>query len=128
MMNDLAQKDLRHYKKIFIYTSLSILSLLLMSLCFTWLFNFDYLFKPLCGGFIGCLVALVNVALLAIGFYGVAIKQSRLLVLGPMLSFIAMILLTGIFSIYYQEYLLGFALGLTSPLMIGLILIIKKPA
>jgi phosphate/sulfate permease len=129
MMNELAKKDLIFYKKNFFYSSFIILVVILSLFLISIYFGPRSLTKSLLGGLIGSFIAMANIFLLSFSFYKVAIKKSSpLIILWPTLSFLFMVLLSYCFSVYNSEYLLGFAMGLTSPLILGLVLAFKAPA
>jgi hypothetical protein len=129
MMNEIAQKDLQFYKKAFIYSSIITLFVIVFFIIISFYFGHKFLAKSLVGGLIGYLLVMANVFLLAFAFYKIAIKKSSsLVILCPALSFFTMVILGYCFSVLYPEYISGFAISLTSPLILGVILTVKKPA
>jgi small-conductance mechanosensitive channel len=95
---------------------------LLLALAISYFFGSQALVSGLMSGILGYIGASLN--LFSIAF---ASKQMMMesrggysVIVWPVLSFITLCIITGIFSIYFLELALFFALGLCAPLVIGI--------
>jgi hypothetical protein len=105
--------DLDNYKKLALKASLVLLVILLVLALF--------LRSSLIGGMlIGSSLANINVFVLGRAFYDVVIKKAGSLALGSPVGFFMILCGVGLFlALFYPAFCLGFALGLTSPLVLG---------
>lgn len=120
MMNENAQQDLTRYKNITLWSSLILVSGLLALLGLAYVLDWVVVIHPLWGALLGTLCASVNIFALAYAFYALAIQNKpRRVVLWPIATFILMCILSFFLATGYDDYILGFALGLTAPLLFG---------
>lgn len=120
MTHDHIQKDLQLYKKTLFITAFSVLSLVGLLTVLAWALDFTWLIRPLLGLFAGAFLATINVAALGYAFHVIAIKKgSPKAVLWPLSSFLLMIAAIIMLLCLSHDYLLGFALGLTVPVVFG---------
>lgn len=105
--------DIDNYKKLALKASLVLLVILLVLALF--------LRSSLTGGMlIGSSLANINVFVLGRAFYDLAIKKVGSLALGRPVGFFMILCGVGLFlALFYPTFCLGFALGLTSPLVLG---------
>ncbi|OPZ24235.1 MAG: hypothetical protein BWZ03_00254 [bacterium ADurb.BinA186] len=126
MINEDSMTDLMSYRRIVLTASIFILFIIGASLCLCWYFKAFFLLKPLGGAFIGAFLASVNVLALGYAFFVIAIKKSsRKVLLWPVSTFLTMCGIALCLALNQQDYLLGFALGLTTPLIFGTIIALR---
>lgn len=120
MTHDSAQKDLQLYKKTVYISAISVLSIVALLIILAWALDFALIIKPLVGLFAGACLATINVAALGYAFHAIAIKNGPTsAVLWPISSFMVIIAAIIILLQLSHDYLLGFAVGLTAPLVFG---------
>lgn len=129
MMNEDAQKELDSYWRISVRVGLVIEVLLLLLLLFSWGTGLLWLIKPLIGAMVASLLASLNVIALAYAFWVLAIhKGSRWVLLWPIFLFLGMCVSALVVAVNQPDWLLGFALGLCTPLITGTMISLAKPA
>ncbi|MCA9507560.1 MAG: hypothetical protein KC505_03955 [Myxococcales bacterium] len=126
MMNENSLADIAIYRKTVLLTTLVVLILLSTAIFFCWYLNFYFLIKTLIGAMLGTLLASINVFALAYAFYFVAVKKSsKTVVLWPLLTFLILCGAALFLALNHNDYLLGFALGLCSPLIFATIIALR---
>ncbi len=129
MMNEQSLKDLNNYRRISIRTSLVMVGLLLTATMLAWWWGLLWLLKPLLGAVVGSVLASLNMFALAYAFLVLVINNgSRWVLLWPIILFLSMCAAALVIALYQPDLLLGFALGLSTPLMIGAMITLDKPA
>lgn len=124
MMNEAAEQDLKRYKNTTLIASASLLTLLFSGLACACVLDFSSLTKPLLGAILGTLLASLNLFALGYAFYVVAIKGGhRWVILFPLATFVLMAASGFMLSLYRMEYILGFALGLTAPVLFAAVIV-----
>jgi hypothetical protein len=109
-------KDLEIYKKITFKGSLGIFICLLILSCMA--NNF-----LMWGMLLGSSLANLNIFILSISMYELLIKQSGPLALSfPVLFFLFVTIIALVLAFYLPGLLLGFACGLTSPIILGVLI------
>lgn len=126
MINENSMTDLINYRRIVFISSIFILFIIGVSLFLSWYLKAFFLLKPLGGAFIGSFLASINVLALGYAFFVIAIKKSsRKALLWPLSTFFIMCGSALFLALNQQDYLLGFALGLTTPLIFGTIIALR---
>lgn len=122
--NDSSLSELKsHFKKTMI-TAAVLLAIIMLGYGAAFVFGFSTLKAPLMGGFCGVIVATLNLLAIGYAFYVMAIKKGRKAVLVlPALSFIAMCVLAYVFANFVPSMILGYALGLTTPVLFGAVVV-----
>ncbi len=125
-INESSMIDLMSYRRVVLSSSAVILlalgTLLALSFYSEWL-HFQ---KPLAGAFIGSFLASLNVLALGYAFFKLVLKKSpRKVVLWPVATFLSLCGVALFMALTEQDYLLGFALGLTTPLIFGAIIALR---
>jgi hypothetical protein len=130
-MSDQVKKDLISYMRRIIQSGMVLISLFVCALLCAWIFKMNLLIGPLFGALMGALFATINLFALGYAFYGLYIRQAkRWLILWPLSSFTTMCVAAFVLAIYFYEYIFGFALGLTVPVLFGMVIVSgsSKPA
>lgn len=119
-MIDDAYQQLLHYRRIITLASLGLGVLWSIALISALFLEMPSLVSFIIGGFIGSTLAVINVFTLGIAAYALFIKKSsRLFILGPFVSFNVLVLGALITVVFHPQSTLGFALGLSSPLILA---------
>lgn len=115
---------LQGYLRKTIYSAAVLLGLITVGIGIAKIFSFDSLVAPLVGGLCGVTAATINLFAIGYAFFVVAIiKGKKIAILWPVLSFIAMCVVAYLFAILAPSMILGFALGLTVPLLFGAVIV-----
>lgn len=129
-MNDI-QADFKNYQKKSYWTCLALLAFIISNIVIALSLNSELLIRLWLGCLVGVTVATINLLALAYAFYMLVIKKRRRLVLlVPIGTFLLMCSLAYLVVTYWLPYVMGFALGLASPLVFGaaVIFLSSKPA
>lgn len=131
MMNEQAQIDLKSYIKKTIWSSGTVIALLVAALIGSMIMQKNHLMPHLIGGLLGAFLASINIFALGYAFYALVIaKARRWVILWPLFSFLLMCLIAFVLVSYFPSHSLGFALGLTTPIIFGSVIAVgaSKPA
>jgi hypothetical protein len=112
--------DLQNYKHVALKGSLLVFVFLLC----IYLFSKNYFFAGL---LIGSTLANINIFVLAYAAYRYIIFNASFYALSiSLLFFLFLVSVSGFIVFYYAHLALGFAVGLSSPLLIGALIALKK--
>ena len=118
MMNEAVRDDLRAYSRTTLWSMGLLLLAVLLSAIVASALHCSAVVDFLIGGFVGIVGASVNVFVLGYAFLVIAIKKGKkITVLWPIIMLGAMGAAAFVLSIYFPACLLGFAFGLTAPLL-----------
>ena len=131
-INDQSVKEILSYRDQTIKTSVGLLGILGLAMAGLLFCPVDFLFKPLLGAFLGVLLATLNAFALGYAYFALVLKKTaRRVILWPVTTFLLMCVAALILALHYSEFVLGFAFGLTAPLIFGTVIIFfgsTKPA
>lgn len=131
-MSNETKSDLKNYGRWTIWSASILLAMLVIFLVIAFLFKKTVLMSTIVGAMIGVMVSTVNLFSLGYAFFKLVIarKSRKWVVLWPFFTFIFMCVLAYIFAVYFEALILGFALGLTVPVIFGSVIVFlsKKPA
>lgn len=128
-MNETSKQDLRNYINQTLKSAGVLLTLLATLVLYAYCFGDSRLIDPLFGGIIGVMIATTNLFAIGYAFYILAIKKgNRWALLWPIGSFLAMCALAYGFAIFWPRLIVGFALGLTTPVIFGGVLVFMDKA
>lgn len=130
-MNDDAKNDLLTYRKITTWSSLALVVAISIGMVLAKIFAWENSYTLLTGGLFGVILAVANVFAIGYSFYVLAIKNGRRWVLlVPISTFLAMCGAAYLLTSFAQIYLFGFAIGLTSPVLLAtsIVYLSMKPA
>lgn len=125
------ERDVRAYLKRSAWSAAIMLVINLIALMIAWLVDNASLQLFLAGLFCGIALSSINLLMLGLAYFRLAIKHtSKAAILWPLASFLVMCVGAFIFAFYFKAMILGFALGLTGPVFIGAVIIFfqSKPA
>lgn len=123
-MNDDALQDLNSYKKKTLWSSSVLITTLVIAALITYAIDAHATFIFVLGALMGATCATLNVFAIGYAFFIIAIKEGKKLVLlWPLISFIAICILAFLLAKTWPAYLLGFAVGLTSPIFFGIVIV-----
>jgi hypothetical protein len=126
MINESSMTDLMGYRRVVLSASTIVLLVIGIFAVLAWYADWVFLLKPLAGAFLGSMMASLNVLALAYAFFALAIKKSpRRVILWPVASFLLMCGTALLLALRQPDYILGFALGLTTPLIFGAIIALR---
>jgi hypothetical protein len=131
MMNESVERDLKHYKKTTLWSSALLFGILISLVGLAWAFGYSTLISPLMGSLMGTFFSTVNLFALGYAFDAIVVKKmARWAILWPLSTFLVMALLGFLLAAYGPDYILGFALGLTAPVLFGAVIVFgsHKPA
>lgn len=127
-MNELASEDLKRYWRIFMWVAVVFFSLEFIVIFLSFMAK-SPVFLSLLGSLGGSVSATANLVALAITYYFLVVRNSRKLWLFlPVATFLLMCVLAYIYAIFFPEQVIGFALGLSVPIIFaGAIISFDKP-
>lgn len=131
MMNEEARIDIASYVKRTLWSAGILFAIIIGGLITATIFEHTDLSKQLVGGLIGAMLATANIFALGYAFYGLAIaKARRWIIVWPVSTFLGMCSIAFILVYYFPAHILGFALGLTAPVVFGsaIVFAASKPA
>jgi hypothetical protein len=119
MISSEQEKEVLGHMRTCVYSAVALLSLLLVFALWAYLANSSW-FLPIWGAFFGSFSASVNLLAIAWAFYVLVIKKGRRRILfWPVLTFLCLCILAYIYATHLPEQALGFAFGLTVPVILG---------
>ena len=130
-MDEQARQDLFRYRRLTLVSAFTTHLVLLGLILFAHMAKIEQFESFLIGSLMGVFFASLNVFALGYAFYQVAVKKAaRIYLLLPALTFLSMCFLTYLMAVYFLDGALGFALGLTVPVLFTAIIIVatSKPA
>lgn len=130
-INDEAKNDLMLYRKITTWCSLALVVAISIGMMLAKIFAWENGYTMLSGGLLGVMLAVANVFAIGYSFYVLAIKNGRRWVLlVPITTFLSMCGAAYLLTSFAQIYLFGFAIGLTSPVLLAtsIVYLSMKPA
>lgn len=114
MINDLLGREFLFYRRCFLKSLLLVVIIALLLLAFGQQWSLGF--------FIGAVASFINIAALAFAYLRIAVQKKPLAALiWPLSSFLAMCAMALLLVIKFKSLLLGFAIGLTSPLIFGIL-------
>lgn len=127
-MNELGSKDLKRYWRIFMWVAVVFFLLKIIAIFLSFMAK-SQVFLPLLGSLGGSITATANLFALAITYYFLVMKNSgKIWLLLPVATFLLMCVLAYIYAIFFPEQVIGFALGLSVPIIFaGAIISFDKP-
>jgi|SRR5579871_4437613 len=112
------KQELKGYRNTSLRWSAALFVVLLLAIIVAWALKLAVVMALLVGGLIGATLATINLFALGYAFYVVAIKKgSRWTILCPVSTFIFMAFIVFAGARLKPDYLLGFAAGLTVPVL-----------
>lgn len=119
--NSLSKEDLKTFSLVIKQTSVLFLSILVILFAVAFYKGWDSFSSILIGIFVSFILSTINLIMIGASFYQLtAEKNKKKLIFLPVLSFLVLICVAFIFK-DDVFLLLGFALGLSSPLLFGFI-------
>jgi hypothetical protein len=126
MMNDQTRQELKHYVRKTLWASSIIILLIVISGVLAYIFQRHNLAQMIFGAFLGAVLSSVNLFALGYAFWALVLaKKSRWALLWPVISFLGMSFFAFILAIYFGVLVLGFAFGLSMPVIIAALVITK---
>jgi len=123
-MNDEAKRELQQYVRKTLWSSLIVISSIIMASVTAYLMKRNALAQMIFGAVLGSLLSSANLFALGYAFWALVIeKKTKWALLYPLLSFFAMSFSAFILAIYFKPQIIGFALGLSMPVIIGALVI-----
>jgi hypothetical protein len=124
MINEQSKKDLVGYIQKTLWSSVILLSLILVVMAMAAFSHLYEMMDALLGALLGIVLTTANLFSLGYAFFVIAINNGRkMMVLWPLATFLIMSGAALVLSIYFPAYLLGFALGLTAPVVFGVAIV-----
>lgn len=125
-MNQEIINELISYRRVVLYGSIALLSLIAAALFGSVMAGCLSLSLALVGAFAGTVLSSINVFALGYAFYALTIKKlPRRVILWPILTFLCMCGVALYLALLKPDYILGYALALTSPLVFGAIIALR---
>lgn len=130
-MNEQSKNDLMSYRKITLWSSCFLVMMLISAALCAYGFDCFLLMNFLIGSLLGTILTIANLFAMGYAFYRVVIKKEpRWALFYPIGSFLMMVGCACGLAIFWMPFLMGFAVGLMTPVLVGAILVYfsAKPA
>lgn len=125
-MHEEIMDDLRSYRRIVFVGSMVLLALIMLALFISIQVKWYYLSLALVGAFAGTFLSSINIFALGYAFYVLAVQKGpRRALLWPIFSFLLLCGVALYLALLKPDYIFGFSLALTSPIIFGAIIALR---